>query len=207
MTIVSSGRLESFERRTPTMFLISGLLFLFAALGFTAGMTTPMSLVEVLSGPPLVVGILLSYVAMIGLYFRLADRTRLALIGILLLVAPFLTNLLLIFVYAPLTGTVPQEVEILISVLWGTIGTGSAVMGVGILRTDGFSSVLGLALFGWAVIWFGIGLAGFIYGAQHPAWVDLGISGVGGASLMIVGYRLRENPFQPGRTKRAEEAV
>lgn len=208
MTLVGEKRLESVEKRSSMAFLVGGMLMVFTAALYLLDMTTPMSFGRETAGLPLIVGILISYVALVGLASRLAVRTRrLARVGLGLLVAPFLANLFVILVYAPSVETVPPSVEILVAVLWGTIGIGSAVLGVGSLRTGTFRPAVGVALFGWAVLWFGIALAGFVYGAQHPVWIELVIDAVGGVSLLVIGYGLRAEPVRPDRTEPADAAA
>ena len=78
------------------------------------------------------------------------------------------------------------------------------MLGVGSLHTGGFGFAVGAGLLGWSVPWFVIALAGFVYGAQHPVWIDVAIGAVGGVSLLVVGYGLRTEPLQPDRTEPAD---
>ncbi|MDX1748464.1 MAG: hypothetical protein R3324_21225, partial [Halobacteriales archaeon] len=139
MALVGEKRLISLEKRSSTAFLVSGTLMASTAVLSLLDLTTPASLGDEATGLPLVVGILVSYAALIGLGSTLSVRTqRLARAGLGLLVVPFLANLFVIFVYASSVETVPAPVEILVVLLWGSIGVGALVLGVGSLHTGGF---------------------------------------------------------------------
>lgn len=208
MALVGETRLKSLEKRSSTAFLVSGTLMVSTAVLHLFGLITSASLGDEATGPPLVVGILVSYVALFGLGSMLSVRTqRLARAGLGLLVVPFLANLFVIFVYASSVETVPAPVEILVVGLWGSIGVGAVVLGIGSRKTGVFGPAVSAGLLGWSVPWFAIALAGFVYGAQHPVWIDVVIGAVGGVSLLVVGYELRGEPLQPDRPEPADTAA
>ncbi len=182
-----------------TIFLVAGGLSLLGTILAVAGALLSMSM----QGPASVIvftGTVLSFVALLGFYPRLADRApRLAQVGILFIMFPFLFVFVLLVWHSPeLVGVeVPSLLNYLPAsrLVYGATfvlsGVGIAIFGVISLRADTFVPAIGGFLLVLAASWlFLIGTAS-VYGFPIPNWVANVQGVIMGAALFGIGYLLR----------------
>lgn len=193
---------ERLGQWSPMIFLVAGGL-----LSVTAGIDALNALTAVTAeeGPLLFVqslagfgGILLSFVALVGLSVRLADGSpRLAKLGVGLVALPalFVISLLLcVTVVSVLDLPSPTKVLPSLEVVTGTVflmaAGGVMFLGVAGLRTDARSRMVGGALFAFATAWFLLFAAMLGYG-HVPDLTNLVATGLMAAATVVLGNTLR----------------
>lgn len=201
----SDGRLiRSLERWSAIMFLIAGSLAIISSgintLDALPGVSTQHGSLLFIEGIAGFGGVVLSFIAMLGLYPKLRPGApSLARVGVSLLLLPvmlFLVDLVWlvlsgIFGLPSLTFTyVPAPVLVLgAAILLFAIGT--TTFGVIALVTSALSPSIGWLLIVFAVAWYLLigGIA--VSGVPIPVWL-LALTGVlQGGSLLGVGHLLR----------------
>lgn len=199
MVGVSKPGWESLERWCGTIFLVAGVLLLFTAVGFVLEVVTDMALQGPILGIPQFLGLLVGYVGLLGLYSLLRDTApRLALAGVVLVVAPVVT-IVLVLVHALTMGGEPPFADTIFMVIGVGFAVGIALFGVASLRTETPSRGVGVCLLVWAVPF--LLLVGL--GAENSATVDLVISALNAVAVLGIGYLLRT---QRPSTRRGESA-
>ena len=167
-------------------FLVAGVSVSIAAIAMAVVLVTDMS-PGMITGLPTMVGLLISYLGMFGLYPRLAARNRrAALAGIVLLLFPvigigfWLGNDLVV-------GQMPPYVNLLIGLISGGFVIGLALYGITSYRLQVPSQRVGLALLALAVPWVVLLGSGIVY-ENAPAWLDFVATSMMGGLLLVIGY-------------------
>lgn len=187
MASTSTDRWGALEKWSATAFLLAGVLVSFGAVAMALVLTTDMSQ-GLMTGLPTMIGLLISYLGMLGLYPRLATRHRraaLAAVGLLLFpvvgIAFWLGHALVI-------GEEPSYADLLVGVVFGGFLIGIALYGVTSYRTQVPSRRAGLALLAFVIPWAVLLGSGIVYGGAAPEWLDFVTTGVMGILLLIIGY-------------------
>ena len=190
---------QSLEKWSATVFLLAGGLSLVGVILSVGGALMSVSM----QGPSSVAvfaGVVLSFVALLGLYPRLAKRVpQLARVGILLILFPLIFTFVLLIWHSPeLVGVhVPSLLMFLPSpeIVYGATflltSLGLAVFGVGGLRTGAFSATVSGILLVLAGAWLFLVVAASIYGFPIPQWVVNVQGGIMGVALLSIGYLWR----------------
>ena len=167
-------------------FLVAGVSVSIAAIAMAVVLVTDMS-PGMITGLPTMVGLLISYLGMFGLYPRLAARNRrAALASIVLLLFPvigigfWLGNDLVV-------GQMPPYVNLLIGLISGGFVIGLALYGITSYRLQVPSQRVGLALLALAVPWVVLLGSGIVY-ENAPAWLDFVATSMMGGLLLVIGY-------------------
>ena len=167
-------------------FLVAGVSVSIAAIAMAVVLVTDMS-PGIITGLPTMVGLLISYLGLLGLYPILAARNRrAALAGIVLLLFPvigigfWLGNDLVV-------GQMPPYVNLLIGLISGGFVIGLALYGITSYRLQVPSQRVGLALLALAVPWVVLLGSGIVY-ENAPAWLDFVATSMMGGLLLVIGY-------------------
>jgi len=187
--------------RSATLFLAGGGLLLVSATLFTVQALTPLSVEGLLTGLTGFLGILLSYVGMLGLYPWFVTRTpRLAHAGVVLVALPT-TVIAVLLVWGVAThlpvGAVPAPMDVLPDIGRVLVATfllfagGAGVFGGASLRTGIPSRTTGVLLLGFAAMWVVLLGASSVYGSTFPAWLDALTFGLMAIALLGIGQSLR----------------
>lgn len=167
-------------------FLVAGVSVSIAAIAMAVVLVTDMS-PGMITGLPTMVGLLISYLGMFGLYPRLAARNRrAALASIVFLLFPvigigfWLGNDLVV-------GQMPPYVNLLIGLISGGFVIGLALYGITSYRLQVPSQRVGLALLALAVPWVVLLGSGIVY-ENAPAWLDFVATSMMGGLLLVIGY-------------------
>lgn len=153
------------EHWSARMFLVGGVLLLIQTIADVLTLTMDMSL-EALAFATFL-GLILSYIGLLGLYPRLADQSPyLSRTGLVLVLVPVLLLIVLTVGLAVSEG--PPFSESVGAVLFTSIFAGFAlgivVFGVAVFQTETPSRAVGIALLGFAAGWFILLGASVIYG-------------------------------------------
>lgn len=167
-------------------FLVAGVSVSIAAIAMAVVLVTDMS-PGMITGLPTMVGLLISYLGMFGLYPILAARNRrAALASIVFLLFPvigigfWLGNDLVV-------GQMPPYVNLLIGLISGGFVIGLALYGITSYRLQVPSQRVGLALLALAVPWVVLLGSGIVY-ENAPAWLDFVATSMMGGLLLVIGY-------------------
>lgn len=190
---------NSLEKWSATVFLIAGGLALFGTVLSVVGELMSVS-VQAPSSLAVFTGVVLSFVALLGFYPRLASQApRLAQVGVLLIVSPLLFSFVLLIWHSPeLVGVhVPTLLAFLPSpvlvyeAFFVLSAIGITIFSIGSLSTDVSTPVVSGLLFALAASWFFLIGAASVYGFPIPNWVANVQGGLMGLALVAIGYLLR----------------
>lgn len=196
--------LENWAART---FLLTGGLWITALALDLVGLALGTSMQE----PASIAGFtaaVLSYVALLGLYPRLADRARrLAQVGVVLLLFPIAFSLLLLVWHVPMlfTSEIPSLLVYLPSpvLVYGALfflsAVGITLFGVVGIRTRALSVRVGGLVLGVAAGWYLLLGTFAVYSPPIPDWVVMVQAAIFGVSLAGAGYLLRVEPDEADR--------
>jgi hypothetical protein len=168
-------------------FLVAGVSVSIAAIAMAVVLVTDMS-PGMITGLPTMVGLLISYLGMFGLYPILAARNRrAALAGIVFLLFPVI-GIGFWLGHDLVVGQMPPYVNLLIGLISGGFVIGLALYGITSYRLQVPSQRVGLALLALAVPWVVLLGSGIVYGGNAPAWLDFVATSMMGGLLLVIGY-------------------
>lgn len=190
------------ESWSTWMFLAGGVLVLIQTIGDVLTLTMDMDL-EALAFV-VFLGLILSYIGLLGLYPRVADQApRLSRAGLMLVLVPVL--LLIVLTVALLASSGPPFSESVGAALFMAIFVGFAVgvvlFGVAILQTGTPSRAVGISLLGFAAGWFVLLGASIIYGFPISEWLTFLSDGIMAISLLATGFLLYTGASPLGHTE------
>lgn len=198
-----TNRWGSFEKWSAVAFLVAGVLVSVATVALGLVLVTDRSQ-GMITGLPLMVGLLISYIGILGLYPRLANRARRAArAGVLLLLAP-VVSLIAFLGYEFAVGGEPPFVGPLFLTVFVGFALGIVLFGTTSYRTEVPSRNVGLALLVFAIPWFLLIGSMSVYGGEGPAWLDFANTGLMAVALLAVGYFLW---IEPPATNREESGT
>ena len=167
-------------------FLVAGVSVSIAAIAMAVVLVTDMS-PGMITGLPTMVGLLISYLGMFGLYPRLAARNRrAALASIVFLLFPVI-GIGFWLGHDLAVGQMPPYVNLLIGLISGGFVFGLALYGITSYRLQVPSQRVGLALLALAVPWVVLLGSGIVY-ENAPAWLDFVATSMMGGLLLVIGY-------------------
>lgn len=191
---------ESLENWAARTFLLAGGLWLAAGALDLVGLALGTSM----QGPSSIAGFtgaVLSFVALLGLYPRLADRAPgPARVGVVLLLFPIAFTFVLLVWHVPMlfTSEIPSLLVYLPSpaLVYGALfflsAVGITLFGVVGIRTGALSARVGGLVLGTAAAWYLLLGAAVVYAPNPiPDWVVLVQAVVFAVSLTGAGYLLR----------------
>lgn len=186
------------EKSSAPAFLLAGGLTAIATIAMGLVLTTDMSQ-GVLTGLPTMVGLLVAYIGMLGLYPRLATRSRrAALASVVLLLAPVL-GVAFWLSHALVIGQEPSYAGLLVGTVFVGFVVGITLLGITSYRTRVPSRGVGLALLAFAVPWVVLLGTGVVYEGAAPVWIDFVSTGSMAILLLVIGYLLWTEPRAPNR--------
>lgn len=187
------------------MFVVAGLLMLVATINEGLLWATEMETPELLQFAGFV-GMILSYVGLVGLYPRLGGRrSRLAQAGIGLLFVP--VAVVVIDLISVALGYGPPFGVTLATAAFGLFALGVALFGVISIRSDVYSSAVGVFLLVYTVAWFVLIGGGQLYGFPPSGEVVVTASGLMAVALLAVGYLLRTETEPTTRAEPASDST
>lgn len=188
-------RWESLEQRSGTIFLVAGVLLLVTAVGLGIEVVTGMSLQGPIIGIPQFLGLLVGYIGLLAVYSLLrGPAPRLALAGVILVLAPVVT-IVLVLVHAVVVGGEPPFADTIFMVIGVGFALGIALFGLASLWTETPSRGVGVFLMIWAIPFLLIvGL-----GAENTAVIDFLISVLNAGAVLAIGYLLQTQRLSPNR--------
>lgn len=197
---------DSLARWSATTFIAAAGLLLVTTVLFALEAFTALSPEGTVTGITSITGLTLSYVGLLGLYPRLADRTpRLALASVALVGLPAIALVVLLtwgvsghaLSVVPLPpDVIPAFGRVFVTVFL-LFGMGITLFGVASLRSPSVSHTVGLLLLVLAATWFVLLGASSVYGTAFPARLDFAIFGVMAVTLLAIGNRFRTGPAAP----------
>lgn len=196
----NSAHWRVLNRWCSTAFLVAGGLLLIATVLSALEVFTTLSPEGTLTGPIFFIGLIVSYVGLLGVYPKVADQSpRLALAGVVLVGLPAI--MLIVLVVWGVSGHALQQVPVPPAVIpaFGMVlivvillfGLGIAVIGVASLRSPPVSQTIGFLLLILAATWFGLLSATSVYGSTFPPWLDFTATGIMAVTLLAVGFRIQ----------------
>lgn len=203
-----SVRWGPIARRSATAFLAAGVLLLATAVLTGLAALTSASPPRSVTGATGLVGVILSYVGLLGVYPRVVDGTpRLARTGAVLVALPVLALLVLLVWGALGHGTSAVPVPIVVIPAIGVVfvasfllfALGTTLFGVAGLRSGRLPRAVASLLFAYASTWFLHLGATTVYGSRFPVWFDSLTFGLLSVVTLAIGYHLRS---ESGRTDR-----
>lgn len=190
MGIDGTSLWKNVEKLSAPAFLIAGGLVAIATIAMGFVMITDRSQ-GLLTGLPTMVGLLISYIGMLGLYPKLASRRpRAALASVVLLLAPF-GGIAFWLGHAIIIGQEPSFAGTLVGFVFAGFVLGIALLGATSYHAQVPSSRVGLALTAFAVPWVVLLGSGVIYGGAAPVWLDFIATGSMAVLLLVIGYLIR----------------
>jgi hypothetical protein len=205
---------ESLENWAARTFLLAGGLWLAALALELVGLALGTSMQEPSSIAGFT-GAVLAFVALLGLYPRLAYRARrLAQVGVVLLLFPIAFSLLLLVWHIPLlfTSEIPSLLVYLPSppLVYGALfflsAVGITLFGVVGIRTGALAVRVGGLVLGVAAGWYLLLGAFAVYSPPIPDWVVMVQAAIFGVSLTGAGYLLRDEPEAADRAGETADA-
>jgi hypothetical protein len=201
------GVLNTLERRSPTLFLVGGMVLIAFAASLAAIGLMDMSVPRnIFAGA----GFTLAFLGLLGLYPGLADRSpRLARAGavfaILGTVGFSLTFMLGIAEFVEITLPAWVEAVQLLNII-GII-LGFLLTGIASLRTDAHTRSLGVFLLVPAVI-FAVNITRVaVLGAWTPSWAPFLLGSLQALAMLAIGYSLRVESVPPERAERRTDTA
>lgn len=206
-TAIGTIRWETLERRSSSVFLVAGGLWVVVATLFAAEafLDTDTSTAQSFFGPA-AYGV--AFVGLLGLYPALADRTpRLARAGAIFVVVGLVGAVVLaVSAGSQLTGIIEArpawDIAFNLPLLLGVV-LGFLTFSIASLRTDAYSRPVGLFLLGPAVMFGAIIVGSGLLGDGFPHFVHVGHSSAEALLHLTVGYLLL---IEDVPTSRAEPA-
>lgn len=182
--------IETLGKWSGLAFLVAGVLVSVGAIALGLVLVTDMSQ-GMITGLPTMVGFLIAYLGLLGLYPRLAaHRRRAALVGVILLLFPVL-GIAFWLGHALIVGQEPWFANLLVGAVGGGFVVGLTLYGVTSYRTQVPSRGVGLALVVFAVTWVVLLWSGLVHSGVAPPWLDFVTASVRGALLLVIGYLMR----------------
>jgi len=184
-----SGVLNTLERWSPTLFLVSGV----ALIGFAVSMA-----VIIADSPPRSVfgglGFTLSFLGLLGLYPGLADESPLlaragsvfAVLGAVGFTMLFVTGVTQVAGMAPPAWPDPLQILNIAGILLGFL-----LFGVASLRTDAHARTLGVLLLMPSLVFAVNFVRVAVLGAWSPSWAPALLGGLQALAMLSIGYVLR----------------
>lgn len=215
MTTTINSLFGSLEKWSATVFLLAGGLSLVGLLLSVVGSVMAVSM-QAPSSLAVFTAVVLSFVALLGLYRRLADEApRVAQVGILLIMFPLIFTFVLLVWHSPeVVGIdVPSLLLFLPSpalvygVTFVLTAIGITIFGIGGLRTAAFAPVVCGLLFVLAAAWVVLIGAASVYGFPIPDWVANVQGGIMGVAMVALGYVLRSATVATSHTEPASEST
>lgn len=205
-------RYVSVARWSATAFLVAGGLLLATVLLEGMAALTGGSVPRTVTGVTSLGGVVLTYVALVGLYPRVTERSpRLARAAVALVGLP--AAVLLVFLLWGAAGhsvaAVPTPVDVVPAVgavfvaVFVLFALGTALFGVASHRDDRLPRAVGLLLFALAATWIARLGASTVYGSQFPGWFDALFTGLMAAVTLSLGYTLRGRPVSTAGAERS----
>lgn len=198
MVAVSTRLGESLERWSVMVFLLAGILLSIATINegvMAIGMETP----ELFQFAGFL-GMIVSYLGLLGLYPRLADRTsQLTRVGLGLLFLPVVV--IIIDLISVALGFGPPFGVTFATAAFGLFALGVALFGVVILRAEILSNAIGVFLFVYAIGWLILIGAGQLYGFPPSDTVVVISSALMAIALLGIGYFLRTEDLSTDSTE------
>lgn len=189
MAIVSKRHGGSLAKWSATAFILAGVLMLLAAINPGLGWITGIQGPEQLEFAGFL-GMILSYIALLGLYPRLADlMPRLARAAIGLLLVPVV--IILVDFVSVVLGFGPPFGVIIGTTAAFVFALGIAVLGVGCYRRGVPSRAVGRSLLVYAVSWFLLLGTGLLNGFPPADAVTFVTTVLMAGALLAIGYLLR----------------
>lgn len=199
-------RWESLAKRSRTAFFAAGGLLFVATVLFAVDAFTGLSPRGTVTGVVGVTGLVLSYVGLLGLYPRLADRSpRVAFSGVILSALPvvFLGCLLVwgasghAVARIPLPPAVIPAFGTVFTAVFLSLGLGIALFGVASLQTRTVSHTVAALLFVFAATWFLLLGLSSVYGSAFPPWLDFLTFGIMTSTVLALGRNVRPVTMVP----------
>jgi hypothetical protein len=204
MATVGRRLLNPLEQWSPIVFMLAGGLALLSSsintLDAVPGVSTQQGILIFIEGLAGFGGILLSFVAMLGLYPILKkDAPRLARVGVGVMVLPvlfFLVDLVWLSLSGvlglpSLTLTYLPSPMLALGAVFFLFAVGTTIFGVTAVLTDALGRALGGLLIVFAMAWYlligGIATHGF----PIPVWLVALTGLLQGGSMLGIGYLLR----------------
>lgn len=199
--------LSSLEKWSSTVFLVAGVLLLVAAVA--TGIEWLTDVTGLTNGPLGVaafIGMVVSYVGLLGLYPRLDDEnSRLALVSVLLVLVPLVVIIVevgsVVLGFGPLYGLLIASAGFLLFAL------GIALFGVASLRSRTTSNAAGASLFAYSGAWVAFIGIGQIYGFPVSGGALFGISVTMTVSLLALWYVLRGDTVSTERRQATPDST
>lgn len=205
MSLNGKRVVETLGKWSGMAFLIAGVLVSVAAVATAAVLVTDMSQ-GMITGLPTMVGILVSYVGLLGLYPKLAAHSRRAtLASVVLLLLP-VGGITFWLGHALFVGQEFSYGDLLVGVVSGGFVVGLMLYGITSYRTQVPSQGVGLALVALAVPWMILLGSGMVYEGAAPVWIDFVATGVMGVLLVAIGYLTRGASPPAGRADPASDS-
>lgn len=194
--------LENWRAR---MFLVGGILVTSQAVGDAVTLTMDVQL-EALAFA-VFLGLILSYVGLLGLYPTVAERApRLSLAGLVLVLVPVL--LLVVLSVGLLVSSGPPFSEstgaAIFTTIFGGFTLGVVLIAVAVVRTGTPSRAVGGALLGFAVGWSILLGASLVYGFPISDRLTFLSDAIMAVSLLATGILLYTGGSTRERTESAE---
>lgn len=168
-------------------FLIAGGLVAIATVVMGLAMITEMSQ-GLLTGLPTMVGLLVSYIGMLGLYPGLSrHRPRAALASVVFLLAPF-GGIAFWLGHALIIGQEPSYAATLVGIVFAGFIVGIVMLGATSYQAETPSRRVGVALAAFAVPWVVLMGSAVVYGGAVPVWIDFVATGLMAVLLLAIGY-------------------
>lgn len=201
---------DGLETAAPAVFLLAGgaaaIAVILTVLDSLSGGASQGGLLPFVEGIAGFGGLVLSFVALVGLYPRLVDRApRLARVGLALLVIPVLLfvvdvawlGLSGMLGLLSLTAFLPST-AVLIGTAFLLFAFGCASFGIVPFISPVLTRRLGGLLLVVAGTWYVLVVGSSVYGFPLPMWLDVGYTGVQAVALLSIGYLLRVDPGPTG---------
>jgi len=196
---------ETLGKWSGVAFLVAGVLVSAAAVAMGAVLVSDMSQ-GMITGLPTMVGILVSYVGLLGLYPKLAAHSRrAALVSVVLLLLP-VGGIVFWLGHALIVGQEFSYGNLLVGVVSGGFVVGLTLYGITSYRLQVPSQGVGLALVALAVPWVALFGSGMVYEGATPVWIDFATTAVMGILLFAIGYLTRGASPPAGRADPAPDS-
>lgn len=179
------------EGWSARLFLVGGVLLLIQTIGDVLTLTMDVGL-EALAFATFL-GLILSYIGLLGLYPRVADRAPyLSRGGLALVLVPVILLVVLSVGLAVSSGPPFSESvgEVLFTSIFVGFALGIVLFGVAVFQTRTPSRAVGIALFGFAAGWFILLGASVVYGFPISDRLTFISDGILAISLLATGWLL-----------------
>lgn len=194
MVTNSTGQFGSLENRTATLFLVAGVLFVFAAVNNSLVFFTDGYDPSTVSSLLLLVGLVAALLGLVGMYSPLRERTpQLAQSGLgSILLAVMAVIIRLLWALGNVAGLVSDFAAVIVLVVLVLIILGFVLFGMSVLRATTYPQLVGVLLLAVAVA---LALA-FVFHAmpegELPMAFGVGIEGILALLFLGIGYSIRQ---------------